>query len=61
VKNSELDQLLKSIGQPERPANYWEDFPKQVMAEIRKPEASVRPAGLRRRPAFWTWPRVSSD
>ena len=34
MKNSELDKLLKSAPVPERPADYWQAFPRQVLAAL---------------------------
>ncbi len=33
MKNSELDQILKSAPVPDRPEAYWDQFPRQVMAK----------------------------
>jgi len=35
MNNKELDQILKSARVPERPAVYWERFPRQVTAQLR--------------------------
>jgi hypothetical protein len=34
VKDSELEQLLKSAPVPPRPESYWDSFPRRVMAKI---------------------------
>lgn len=34
MNNSELNRLLKSAPVPERPADYWQDFPRQVLAAL---------------------------
>jgi len=34
LNNRELDKLLKSVPVPERPAEYWEDLPRQVLATL---------------------------
>ena len=33
MKNSELDQILKSAPVPDRPGAYWDQFPQRVMAK----------------------------
>jgi hypothetical protein len=33
MKDSELDQLLKSVPVPDRPETYWSEFPRRVMAK----------------------------
>ena len=33
MKNSELDQILKSAPVPDRPGAYWDQFPRRVMAK----------------------------
>jgi hypothetical protein len=32
MNNAELDELLRAASVPERPADYWQDFPRQVLA-----------------------------
>jgi len=63
MKNSELDQLLKSAPVPEPPEAYWDEFPRRVMAKIywlqtRTPAEANRPRtepfGLRSRLRFAT-------
>lgn len=44
MKKSELDKLLKSAPVPERPAEYWQDFPRQVLAAL--PRGTRRAAPL---------------
>ncbi len=36
MKNSELDQILKSAPVPDRPGAYWDQFPRRVMAKTDK-------------------------
>ena len=36
MKNSELDQILKSAPVPDRPEAYWDQFPRRVMAKTDK-------------------------
>jgi hypothetical protein len=47
MNNAELDKLLKAAPVPERPADYWEDFPRQVLAglprEPRRPSRTEAP------------------
>lgn len=38
MKNRELEQILKSEQPPERAGEYWEKFPKRVLAEIESRE-----------------------
>jgi hypothetical protein len=40
MNNAELDKLLKTAPVPERPADYWENFPRQVLAAL--PRATRR-------------------
>lgn len=51
MKNSELDEILKGAAVPERTAEYWQQFPRQVMAQLQEREAEARvakPATARR-------------
>jgi hypothetical protein len=36
MNNAELDRLLKSARVPERDEDYWNDFPRRVLAEARR-------------------------
>ncbi len=36
MNNSELDRILKSAPVPERPAEYWREFPGSVMGRLRE-------------------------
>ncbi len=60
MKNSELDQILKSAPVPDRPGAYWDQFPRRVMAktdrlrtradaETNQPPDDLRP-GIERTP-----------
>ncbi|MCU0785629.1 MAG: hypothetical protein MUF81_16610 [Verrucomicrobia bacterium] len=53
MNNADLDKLLKAAPVPERPADYWEDFPRQVLAAL--------PRGSRRRtqPKAPSWRRLT--
>jgi hypothetical protein len=42
MNDFDLDAKLKSVPLPERPENYWENFPSQVRVNL--PRASMRPA-----------------
>jgi hypothetical protein len=53
MNNSELDHLLKSVPVPERPADYWEDFPPSVTRRIRASQSSAL-----RRPGQRSSPRL---
>lgn len=46
----DLASKLKSVPVPERPPEYWEDFPTQVRANLRRPSAAfaARPSRLPR-------------
>ncbi len=48
MNNTELDQLLKSAPVPERPAEYWEGFPEQILAASAR--GSSRPSRSGARP-----------
>src|SRR2546421_3496387 len=37
MKNSELDQILKSAPVPDRPGAYWDQFTRRVMAKTDRP------------------------
>jgi hypothetical protein len=63
MKDSELDQLLKSIPVPDRPEAYWSEFPRKVMAKAHWLESrtqagdddrGVRQSGTRFRLRFVT-------
>ena len=63
MKNSELDQLLKSARVPDHPEAYWNEFPRRVMAKAHGVEARAQagadhpdssPFGLRFRLRFLT-------
>jgi len=47
MNNKELDQILKSARVPERPAEYWERFPRQVTTRARDLERAEGRAGER--------------
>ncbi|NQU11324.1 hypothetical protein HQ590_11065 [bacterium] len=47
--NQDLDDLLRQARPPERPAEYWDEFPRRVIARLRE-AAPARPAV-----ASWTW------
>lgn len=38
MNDSELHRLFKALRVPGRKGDYWESFPKQVLAELRKPQ-----------------------
>lgn len=40
MSNSELNRILQSAPAPERPANYWEQFPQRVIAEAQRRQRS---------------------
>ena len=44
MNNAELDKVLKSAPVPERSADYWQDFPRQVLAAL--PRGTRRAARL---------------
>jgi hypothetical protein len=46
----DLKSKLRSVPVPERPPEYWEDFPARLRANLRRPPAAFagRPAGLPR-------------
>ena len=59
MKNNELDRLLQSIREPERAPEYWNEFPKKVVAHLHwrvggPSGADPRPAPGIRRLAGWT-------
>jgi len=57
MTNPELEKLLKSAAIPERDADYWEQFPKRVMAEARR-RSSQSPANTGNQvPGFYWWLR----
>jgi hypothetical protein len=47
MKDSELDQMLKSVRVPDRPEEYWDEFPGRVSMGIRRGERA-RPVAARR-------------
>ena len=57
MRDSELNQILKSTPVPERPQKYWEEFPSRVVEEIRaRDRTEMCKAGPDRLPArrWWT-------
>jgi hypothetical protein len=42
MNDSELETRLKAVPLPERPEDYWEDFPAQVRVNLRR--AAIKPA-----------------
>ncbi len=55
MNNHELDQLLKSVPPPGRPADYWNDFPAAVRSQLTSQPASdpvSEPPRPRRLPAY---------
>jgi hypothetical protein len=48
MDNSELERLLKSAEPPERPPEYWEQFPERVAARLHQ-----APSFTRQAPASW--------
>ncbi len=46
MSNDELNQLFKAARIPERPANYWEDFPGTVTRELRATRGDKAPSAL---------------
>lgn len=55
MKRSDLEARLRSIRVPERPAEYWEDFPARIRVQLPRnaslpPVRESTPAGL-----FWKW------
>lgn len=58
MKNSELDQLLKSVPVPERPASYWDQFPARVMAKTHWLASRAETTAVQPEPRpFWLRPR----
>jgi hypothetical protein len=49
MNNHDLDRLLRSARVPERDANYWADFPTQVVAALGRARAASSPAPHTRR------------
>jgi len=45
MNKAELDQLLKSAPVPERPAEYWQDFPGQAWAALARGSRRPRTSG----------------
>ena len=54
MNNSELDKLLLLASVPEREPGYWEQFPKQVTAQLRQRDKASHAAIPAR-----SWPRFS--
>jgi hypothetical protein len=54
MNNSELDSILKKARVPERPNDFWEMFPRQVIARLNRGRTQ---SNRRERPAFarWAW------
>jgi hypothetical protein len=36
MKNSELDKILKSAGVPQKSMDFWQQFPKKVLTQVRR-------------------------
>lgn len=43
MNDSELEQKLKAVRVPERPEEYWDAFPRRVLAELRAAPAARQP------------------
>jgi hypothetical protein len=43
MNNQRLNEILKSAPVPERPGEYWEEFPAQVTRELRRSDRGERP------------------
>ncbi len=52
MNDAELNQILKNANPPERPADYWQEFPAQVQRQLN------RPLPPQRGPMRW-WPRLA--
>jgi hypothetical protein len=54
MNNSDLDSILKKARVPERPDDFWEDFPRQVVSRLNRVRTQDSPA---ERPLFarWAW------
>jgi hypothetical protein len=58
MKDSELDNLLRSASVPERPPDYWQDFPRKITGAIfRESKSSTTPdvAPMRKRIPLFAW------
>jgi hypothetical protein len=44
MNDSDLESKLKSVPVPERPEEYWNDFPSRVGMQLRRPQAEFRPS-----------------
>ncbi|MEY2429966.1 MAG: hypothetical protein QOJ40_2851 [Verrucomicrobiota bacterium] len=42
MNNRELDEILKRVPFPERPVEYWEEFPGRVRRQLRSPRERAR-------------------
>ncbi len=49
MNNADLDKLLRTVPVPERPPEYWEDFPRQIVAALPRSSHS----GSRREAPSW--------
>src|SRR5207248_2781302 len=55
MNDSELNQTLKSARVPERLAEYWEQFPKQILPRLRQGSVLAAPKRTRKPPLLiWT-------
>lgn len=43
MNNFELEQKLKSVRVPERPDDYWEDFPARIRVQLRRAPVPAEP------------------
>jgi hypothetical protein len=55
MKDTELNKILQGARPPERPAEYWEQFPPQIMAEIRRWEERAKAPVRAGRPGSGAW------
>ena len=55
MKDRELNELLKSARTPERPEDYWRNFPRRVTSKLHWQPRAAASAQLRRLDAFLTW------
>lgn len=53
MNNDELDRLLRMAQVPDRPAEYWEEFPERVSRDLARPSCPARQLPVRS--LSWAW------
>ena len=53
MNDFDLESKLKSVRVPERPEEYWDDFPSRVRVQLRRERREFAPQSVRRPRLVW--------